>query len=68
MLRPGATPPKREAASLVASFDEPASVKTLENANKVQLFYPENIKFYQFMVALITRKLWFINNICMIQL
>lgn len=34
MLRPGATPPKREAASLVASFDEPASVKTLENANK----------------------------------
>ena len=36
MLRPGATPPKKEAAPTVASFDEPAEVTTLESANKVQ--------------------------------
>ncbi|KAJ7392702.1 retrograde transport, endosome to Golgi [Desmophyllum pertusum] len=34
MLRPGAAPPRREAAPIVASFDEPAKVTTLESANK----------------------------------
>ena len=37
MLRPGAVPPKKEAAPTMASFDEPATVTTLESANKVQL-------------------------------
>ena len=37
MLRPGAAPPKKEAAPTMASFDEPATVTILESANKVQL-------------------------------
>lgn len=36
MLRPGAAPPKKEVAPTAASFDEPATVTTLESANKVQ--------------------------------
>ena len=37
MLRPGAAPPKKDVAPTMASFDEPATVTTLESANKVQL-------------------------------
>ena len=54
MLRPGATPPKREIASPVASFDEPASFKTLESANKVQFEVDPSILWEPLIDCIVT--------------